>query len=95
MLTRVNTLQLMAARLEPQPSDGEKDCSICMETHDSATGVKCTGDETHYVCLSCLCLYVESQCEPAAAGGTYEVSSRAIQRRSGSGSGSAALRLLA
>jgi hypothetical protein len=75
------------------PRSSIQDCSICMATHDSATartGVKCTGDETHYVCLSCLCLYVESQCEPAAAGGTYEVSPRAIQRRSGSGSGALA-----
>lgn len=61
ILTRVNTLQLMAARLTPQLSDGEQECSICMESHESATGVKCTGDETHYVCLSCTCLYVESQ----------------------------------
>ena len=78
----------IASSLEEDPRF--QDCSICMETHDSATGVKCTGDEPHYVCLSCLCLHVESQCEPAAAGGTYEVSPRAIQRRSGSGSGAPA-----
>eukprot|EP01043_Picozoa_sp_COSAG02_P007258 COSAG02_NODE_215_length_28614_cov_43.077047_7_plen_1563_part_00 len=76
ILTRVNTLQIMASRQDPQPSDGEQDCSICMETFESSQGVKCGGDDSHYVCLSCLCLYIQSQCEPAAAGGTYEIAKR-------------------
>ena len=76
ILTRVNTLQLMASRQDPQPSDGEQECSICMEAFDSAQGVKCAGESPHYVCLSCLCLYIQSQCEPAAAGGTYEIRKR-------------------
>ena len=86
ILTRVNTMVAMAASMadtpaadgeggEPEP-EGERDCSICMEAHDPSMGVRCSGDSPHYVCLSCLCLYIEGQCEPSAAGGTYEIEKR-------------------